>query len=136
MLEIVRMFVRAQRSLNWYLHLVVSISSEQYVDLRESRQHHNAKYVHRFTCWVQEHNTFERISYLLASLSTGMLADENVNWDNALKFGIAPMKQIESMKLYEVNVKQNSVMAFLGNVTSSVAAPQPAVLPRCVHRED
>ncbi|KAK4309962.1 hypothetical protein Pmani_018429 [Petrolisthes manimaculis] len=64
---------------------VTTSISEQHVDLRESRQ----------TRDLLVHNPFNRPTPFLTSISSGIMANEEVNRDDAYAVGRASMKTME-----------------------------------------
>ncbi|KAG8172735.1 hypothetical protein JTE90_022885 [Oedothorax gibbosus] len=74
---------------------VHSVSSEEHVELREARQKRNCKDLQIFISWLEEHNPFSKAPEL-SSLSTGVVANENVNCDKAFEIGTLALKEIEN----------------------------------------
>lgn len=98
---------------------VRSVSSEQHVELREARQKRNCKDLQTFILWLEERNPFSKTPEL-SSLSTGVLADGNVNCDRAFEVGALALKEIENKKFNEIHLKRKSAVKSLASITKSM----------------
>ena len=98
---------------------VANTTSEQHVDLRESRQRRNLADMTTLKGWLTIHNPFDRTSPLLASLSSGVVANEAVNCDNALSVGEASMQAVEGKLFSEIHLQRKNNIRSLASVTKA-----------------
>lgn len=98
---------------------VRSVSSDQHVELREARQKRNCKDLQTFISWLEEHNPFSK-THELSSLSTGIVADENVNCDKAFEVGTLALNEIEKKTFNEIHLKRKLAVKSLASVTRSM----------------
>lgn len=94
-------------------------TSDQHVELREASQKRNAKDIKIFVEWLCEHNPFSK-NPSLSSLSTGVVADANVNCDEAYQIGVAAIKEIEGKKFSDIHLKRKHTVKSLAHVTRSI----------------
>uniref|UniRef100_A0A1B0CSS6 Uncharacterized protein n=1 Tax=Lutzomyia longipalpis TaxID=7200 RepID=A0A1B0CSS6_LUTLO len=86
-----------------------NITSEQHVELRDSRKSRDFKDVLSFTTWLEQRDPFaDRPENELASLSTGMIGDEHVNCDYALEIGKDSIKSMIGKSFTDVKLKRSS----------------------------
>jgi len=98
---------------------VRNVSSEQHVELREARQKRNCKDLKTFISWLEEHNPFSKTPEL-SSLSTGIVADQNVNCDESFEIGVLALKEIEGKIFSEIHLKRKLAVKSLASITKSV----------------
>lgn len=99
---------------------VSSSSTEQHIELRESRQSRDMADVKTFLVWLRHQNPFLRRSPLLASLSSGVVATEDVNCDNALSVGTASMKAMEGKLFSDIHLQRRNSVKSLENVAKTM----------------
>ena len=87
---------------------VACATSGQHVDLRKSSQRHDHSDTATFLSRLNLHNSFQRASPLLASLSSGVVANAAVNYDDALSVGEASMMAMEGKLFSEIHVQRNT----------------------------
>ena len=73
---------------------VTAQSSEQHVELSESRQCRDSRDTQTFIQWLVEHPPFECESNNLISLSTGVVGGETINCDSAVDCGLKAIKNM------------------------------------------
>lgn len=106
---------------------VVKVSSEQHVELRESRQKRDRDDMKMMLNWFKMHNPFSHSS-LLSSLSSGLVADSTVNSDDALQIGITAMKNMSGHLFSDVHLKRKDAVKPLASVTKSITVRGEAVV--------
>jgi hypothetical protein len=80
-----------------------SQSSEQHVDMRDSKEKRDQDDLQRFCEWLERHSSFApRTQSHLVSLSTGLVGNDQVNCDQAFVIGLAAMRKLNGLKLTEV----------------------------------
>ena len=100
---------------------VVHEASEQHKELRPSRQTKDNEDVDRFIEWLTSHSPFEaRPTDMLVSLSTGVIADETVNCDDAWTVGTDSQKDMIGKTFAEVKLQRKSRVKSLASMNNTV----------------
>lgn len=99
---------------------VTTTTSEQHVDLRESRQTRDLTDMNTFKEWLLVHNPFNRPTPLLTSISSGIMANEEVNCDDAYAVGRASMKTMEGKVFSNIHLqRKNNIKSLSSEVNQS-----------------
>lgn len=99
---------------------VATSTSEQHVDLRESRQTRDFTDMNTFKEWLLVHNPFTRPTPFLTSISSGIMASEEVNCDDACAVGRASMKTMEGRVFSNIHLQRKNNIKPLSSVTKSI----------------
>ncbi|KAJ8888525.1 hypothetical protein PR048_008016 [Dryococelus australis] len=83
-------------------------SSEQHVELRDSRRSRDDRDIQKFLDWFSDHPPFQT-SQVLQSISTGVVADENIDCDQATTIG----KKAPALKVREDIIPVNPQQLFM-----------------------
>ena len=84
---------------------ITPATSEQHKEMLPSRQKRDNHDLDCFLEWFQVHPPFEnRLSDILVSLSTGIVADETINCDDAVNKGSLAMKHMVGQIFNEVKL--------------------------------
>lgn len=90
-------------------------TSEQHKDLRTSTQSKDNRDFVIFIQWLQAHTPFTGYKPDgLVSLSTGVVADESVNCDEAVKIGCALASQMNGKKFTDITLHRNDKVKTIG----------------------
>ena len=106
---------------------VESTTSEQHVELRESRRERDSADSKTLLEWLSLHNPFQRTSSHLVSLLSGVVADKTVNCDDALQVGISSMSKIAGIVFSEIHLKRKNSVKPLAKVTKSIKVREEAI---------
>lgn len=85
---------------------VKSQSTEQHVEMRQSRQIRDAKDRNTFVDWLQIHSPFEYPAQELVNISTGRIAEDTINCDKAHEIGTMLMKGVVGQNLATVKMRR------------------------------
>ena len=99
---------------------VTSKHSEQHVKLRESRKSRDITDMNTFKIWLSQHNPFNRTSPLLTSIASGIVANDNVNCDEASPVGLASMKKMVGKTFLDIHLQQKRNVKSLATVSRSI----------------
>lgn len=99
---------------------VSGATSEQHIDLRESRQSRDQRDIQILVEWLRVHNPFERPTTLLTSISTGVVANEYVNCDDAEKVGTLSLKKTTGKEFSSVTLHRKDAVKSLANVSKAI----------------
>ena len=100
---------------------VVHETSEQHKELRPSRQTKDNEDVNCFIQWFTSHSPFgDRPVSMLVSLSTGVIADESVNCDNAFSVGIASQESMAGKMFSEVKLQRKTRIRPIASMNNSI----------------
>lgn len=100
---------------------ISSCKSEQHVEMRDSRQKTDLKHLTKFLEWFEEHPPLQdRPPGQLVSLSTGLIADDSVNCDNALEVGKKCMALMIGHNFADVKLKRSLRVKPLASMSSVV----------------
>ena len=87
---------------------VVTAKSEQHRDLRSSTQLSDKKDYDIFVDWLQSHPPFAGYQPdRLVSISTGVIADQSVNCDDAVQLGAAAASKLTGKPFSEISLHRN-----------------------------
>lgn len=99
---------------------VSSATTEQHVELRESRNRRDAADALKILQWLQLHNPFQRESTLLVSVNNGLVAPPTVNCDSAKEVGLRAMNAIVGKPFNEVHLKRKDVVVTLATAQKGI----------------
>lgn len=97
-----------------------SRTSEQHVELRESRKVRDHKDLLEMMAWLHSHNPFKTSSNLLVSIATGLVGDDSVNCDEAQDRGVAAMKSIVGQRFSDVHLRRKDKVRSLASVAKTI----------------
>uniref|UniRef100_A0A6P7G9N6 Uncharacterized protein LOC114339480 n=1 Tax=Diabrotica virgifera virgifera TaxID=50390 RepID=A0A6P7G9N6_DIAVI len=99
---------------------VKSETSEQHVDLRDSRITRDHQDLHTFRDWLSNHNPFaSRRKNELVALATGLLGDDSINCDKALEIGRESMEKVNGSFGY-LKLKRKDKVTPLSTLSRSI----------------
>ena len=99
---------------------VTAQSSEQHVQLRESRQCRDSRDVQTLIQWLVEHPPFQFESNNLISLSTGVVGGETISCDSAVDCGLKAMKNMIGKTFSNVVLRRKDKVMPLSSANSGV----------------
>lgn len=83
-------------------------TSEQHIEERLSRQERDAKDKAKFIKWIEQHNPFDQSREELISLSSGLVADSDIDCFQAQEKGHAAMSELVGKDFGSVTVKRKN----------------------------
>ncbi|XP_064093841.1 uncharacterized protein LOC135206352 [Macrobrachium nipponense] len=89
---------------------VSSATTEQHVELRESRQFNDGKHLQILQNWLRSHSPFQETFSGLVSLGTGIIADDLVNCDTAKSIGLKVMHDMDGKKFSTIHLKRKNAV--------------------------
>ena len=95
-------------------------TSEQHVELRESRRGRAHADLSKILKWFDMHSPFERNDELLVSLSTGVVADHTINCDLAKELGLNGVRDIVGNNFHEVKIKRKNKVLPLSAMSGTI----------------
>ena len=96
-------------------------TSDQHKELRPCRQTKDNQDVNSFIQWFTAHPPFEsRPANMLVSLTTGVIADESVNCDDALSVGIRSQKDMTGQNFAEIKLRRKNRVRSLASMNNSI----------------
>ena len=99
---------------------VSSATTEQHVELRESRQFHDEKHLHIMQNWLRFHSPFQERFNGLVSLGTGIIADDLVNCDTAKSIGLKEMHDMDGKKFSAIHLKRKNTVRSISVMTNGL----------------
>ncbi|KAK3924286.1 Leucine--tRNA ligase [Frankliniella fusca] len=94
-------------------------SSEQHVELRDSRQITDSQDLEKFVLWLKMHNPFEKRPVELVSLSSDVVGDSSINCDQAEEVGKKLLSQCVGKNFKNLKLQRKSVCKSLASVVQS-----------------
>ena len=82
---------------------VSSATSEQHIDLRESRKVRDKSDVHKIIDWFKAHSPLHQTPPELISLFIGIVADDETNCEQAYEFGQSEMTKLTKQTFIDVH---------------------------------
>lgn len=95
-------------------------TSEQHVELRDSRQSLDISNTTTFINWIKMHEPFSVTRSELISLSTGIVADDSINCASAIECGMAAMKRMVGKTFEDIHLKRSDKVLSLASMNSAV----------------
>jgi hypothetical protein len=95
-------------------------TSDQHVDLRDSRRARDQHDIHILVEWLHLHNPFQRPSPLLTSISSGVVADNSINCDQAEEVGMSSMQKVIGKTFSSVTLHRKDSVKTLSHMTKVI----------------
>ena len=99
---------------------VRTTTSEQHVDLRESRRNRDFIDGSKFMEWLDARRPFNPERLQLVSLSSGIVGDETINCDSAVTCGLSAMARVVGLNFGQIKLKKSETVRSLATVTKGV----------------
>ena len=99
-------------------------TSEQHVDLRESRRKKDGQHLAIFISWLNDHDPFDCSQDGLRSLSTGTTGDSETNCDRAVIEGKKSMQRMVGQTYGEVKMKRTEKVKTLAAASAAEQKPK------------
>ncbi|XP_026482212.1 uncharacterized protein LOC113389378 [Ctenocephalides felis] len=94
-------------------------SSEQHVEIRNSRIKRDNDDINKLTDWLYQHAPFPEVNELM-SISTGMIGDEEINCHMSHEIGTASISKIIGADFNTVKFKRNDRVKALGVMNAGI----------------
>ena len=99
---------------------VSSAIPEQHIDLREPRKVRDKSDVDKIIDWFTAHSPFHQTPTELISLSTGIVADDETNCEQAYEFGLSEMGKLTGQTFIDVHYSRKRRVKSLATSTMGV----------------
>ena len=100
----------------------LSVSSEQHKDLRDCSQIADHRDVSTFMQWLKAHSPFNTSNPdSLMAISTGLVADQSVNCDQAFEIGRDAASAIDGVAFPDVKLKRTDRVRTIGSSSNTVS---------------
>lgn len=93
-------------------------TSEQHIELRNSRSQRDGSDVFKMVKWFEQHPPFPKLEDLV-SISSGIVGGEDINCFKAAEIGITSLRKIEGCSYGDISLKRSNVVTQLSSVNSS-----------------
>lgn len=103
-------------------------TSEQHVELRDSRQSRDISDTTTFIKWIMMHEPFSAARSELISLSTGIVADDSINCASAVECGMAALKRMVGKSFEDIHLKRSDKVLSLATMNSAVKVNDDVVV--------
>ena len=94
-------------------------SSEQHVELRDSRRRRDSQDLEKFVLWLKVHNPFEKLPDELVSLSSGAVGDSSINCDCAEEVGTESMLKCVGSDFKTLKLRRKDACKTLASLTQT-----------------
>lgn len=99
---------------------VRACTSEQHVELRDSRRCRDSRDLGKFVGWLEGRSPFCDGRIQLMSLSNGVIGDHTINCDAALEAGLSSMSRMTGQTFGKVKLKRSDKVRTLSMVSGGV----------------
>ena len=106
---------------------LLHVTSEQHVELGASRKRRDNNDLQKITNWFSAHNPFLVNEPSLKSLSTGLIATEEIDCDEAEKVGENIQKTLDNITIEEAKVSRKSAIKTLDTLQTGISIDEKTV---------
>lgn len=108
---------------------VHTVSSEQHVELRETRKKRDIQDMKIMLGWLEAHNPFmPRPTDELVSLATGLVGDNSINCHKAAEIGTKSLQQLVGKKFSELKLKRSDKVNPLSSMNKTIVIREENVI--------
>ena len=95
-------------------------TSDQHEELGKSRIHRDFEDMQKILEWLDISNPFDSTRQTLQSLSSGLVADETINCDNAEEVGMKIQSKLDQQSIYKCMIQRANQVRSLGTLRNVV----------------